>query len=46
MMMPVTLTEVTQFALPAIGTEALERVDAIDTCPAVSAGAAHTVVDI
>lgn len=44
--MPVALTEVTQFALPAIGTEALKRVDTIDAGPAIATWATHTVIHI
>lgn len=45
-MMLVALTEVTQFALPAISTEALERVDPIDAGSAIAARGTHTVIHI
>lgn len=44
--MQVRLTKVTQFALPAIRTEALERVDTIDAGSAIAAWATDTVIYI
>lgn len=42
----IKLTEVTEFALPAVGTKALEGVHSIDAGPSISTGVADAVVDI